>query len=203
MEFLRSICTELNLEFEVFEMVAGHPIGIARWNGTDPSLPSILLNSHTDVVPVDESLWHTDPFAAEMDEAGNIYARGTQDMKCVTIQYLEAIRRLKQLGVEQLKRNIILTFVPDEEIGSKQAFELFIDSEKFRSLNAGVALDEGLASPDESFSVFFGERLPWWVNIRATGPTGHGSRFIEKTAVEKIVWQLDISLANFADALLL
>lgn len=50
---------------------------------------------------------------------------------------------------------------PDEEIGSKQAFELFIETEKFRSLNAGVALDEGLASPDECFSVFFGERLPW------------------------------------------
>ena len=30
-----------------------------------------------------------------MDEHGNIFARGSQDMKCVGMQYLEAIRLLK------------------------------------------------------------------------------------------------------------
>jgi acetylornithine deacetylase/succinyl-diaminopimelate desuccinylase-like protein len=35
---------------------------------------------------VDE-YWHTDPFAAERKD-GKIYGRGTQDMKCVTAQYL-------------------------------------------------------------------------------------------------------------------
>ncbi len=71
----------------------------------------MVLNSHTDVVPVYEvthqslyrshsmgqiSLkncvrllqehWKHDPFAAVKDEHGNIYGRGSQDMKCVTIQ---------------------------------------------------------------------------------------------------------------------
>ena len=36
-----------------------------------------------------------DPFGAVMDEHGNIFARGSQDMKCVGMQYLEAIRLLK------------------------------------------------------------------------------------------------------------
>lgn len=56
--------------------------------GTDTSLKSILLVSHTDVVPVDETKWNHPPFDAVKDENGNIYARGTQDMKSVGIQVL-------------------------------------------------------------------------------------------------------------------
>ena len=65
----------------------------------------------------------------------------------------------------------------------------FLDSQLYKTLPAGIALalDEGLASTTDTFQVFYGERLPWWVNVTATGPTGHGSRFIDHTAVEQIV----------------
>ena len=33
--------------------VSGHPICIATWIGSDPSLQSVCLNSHVDVVPAD------------------------------------------------------------------------------------------------------------------------------------------------------
>lgn len=46
-----------------------------------------------------------------MDNQGNIYARGAQDMKCVGIQYLEAIRRLKKDNVT-VRRTIHILFVP-------------------------------------------------------------------------------------------
>ena len=39
------------------------------------------------------------------------------------------------------------------------------------------------------------ERLPWWVDVTATGNTGHGSRFIENTAVEQIVELANRALA--------
>ncbi len=51
--------------------------------GTQPDLPSVLFNSHYDVVPCDMKLWHYDPFAAIINEEEEIVARGTQDMKCV------------------------------------------------------------------------------------------------------------------------
>ena len=35
--------------------------------------------------------------------------------------------------------------------------------------------------------------MPWWIDVTATGPTGHGSRFIDNTAVEQL-----IELANKA-----
>lgn len=55
--------------------------------------------------------WTHKPFAADIDEKGNIYARGTQDMKSVGIQYLEAIRRLKSKGIA-FRRTIHISFVP-------------------------------------------------------------------------------------------
>jgi aminoacylase len=59
--------------------------------------------------------WTHDPFGAEQDEDGNIYGRGAQDMKSIGIQYIEAIRRLKQKGV-LLKRTVHLSFVPGETL---------------------------------------------------------------------------------------
>ena len=40
------------------------PVVVAKWAGTDESLPIVLLNSHYDVVPVMEEHWNCDPFAA-------------------------------------------------------------------------------------------------------------------------------------------
>ena len=46
--------------------------------GENPQLPSIMLNSHTDVVPAYTEHWECDPFAAVKKENGDIVARGTQ-----------------------------------------------------------------------------------------------------------------------------
>ena len=48
------------------------------WVGAKPDLPSIMLNSHMDVVPVYPSHWECDPFEAHKKENGDIVARGTQ-----------------------------------------------------------------------------------------------------------------------------
>jgi len=53
-------------------------------------------------------------------------------------------------------------------------------------LNIGFALDEGLASADNKIPLFYGERNVFWVKFKCTGNPGHGSRFIENTAAEKV-----------------
>ena len=58
-------------------------------------------------------------------------------------------------------RNIHVTFVPDEEIGGLTGFLPFLDTEEFKSLNVGFALDEGQASPNEEFCFYYTERVPW------------------------------------------
>ncbi|XP_062923825.1 aminoacylase-1B-like [Mobula hypostoma] len=184
-EFLERLGTELGLLCTKIEVSPGYRILILTWEGTDPKLKSILLNSHMDVVPVFEEHWKFDPFSAQKDEEGNIYGRGAQDMKCVTIQYIEAIRRLKLEG-RRFPRTIHLLMVPDEEIGGFNGMDKLIKREEFRALNIGFALDEGLANPGDAFTAFYGERNLWWVTVRCPGSPGHGSRFIENTAGEKL-----------------
>lgn len=52
-EFWRLQAAELGLPFSVYRP-AGKPICVITWQGEDSTLPSIMLNSHMDVVAVDE-----------------------------------------------------------------------------------------------------------------------------------------------------
>ncbi|XP_063147990.1 aminoacylase-1 [Candoia aspera] len=184
-KFLERIASELGLQCLKVEVCPGRVITILTWKGTNPQLRSILLNSHTDVVPVFEEHWQHDPFSAFKDSEGNIYGRGAQDMKCVSIQYIEAIRKLKAEG-RHFSRTIHMSFVPDEEIGGHKGMEIFVKTPEFAALNVGFALDEGLANPSDTFTVFYGEKCPWWIKVKVEGNPGHGSRFIENTAAEKM-----------------
>ncbi|KAJ2352670.1 adenylate cyclase [Coemansia sp. RSA 2618] len=189
--FLERQAQELGLLFWAKEYVAGKPVVILTWIGTQPELPSIILNSHTDVVPVFEEFWTHPPFEASRvaTEAGDdfkIIARGAQDMKIVGHGYLEAVRSMQAQGV-RLRRTLHLVFVPDEEIGGHDGMAKFVESPEFLALNAGFALDEGMANPQPALRVFYGERAPCWVRFVAHGNTGHGSQFIEDTAAEKLV----------------
>merc|ERR1712117_99910 len=105
----------MDLPHMTHECVPGKPILVITWQGSDPSLPSLRLNSHIDVVPVFPEHWTYPPFSAHKDDQGNIYGRGTQDMKCVGIQHLEAVRRLKADG-KTIKRTIHISFVPAGKI---------------------------------------------------------------------------------------
>lgn len=59
--------------------------------------------------------WTHPPFSAEMDTGGNIYGRGAQDMKCVGIQYVEAIRKHLKEG-HRFQRTIHIAFIPGRSL---------------------------------------------------------------------------------------
>ncbi|TXG75110.1 hypothetical protein ES332_1Z014900v1 [Gossypium tomentosum] len=173
-QFILSLAESLSLETQVIEFVQGKPLVILKWPGSDLFLPSILLNSHTDVVPSERSKWDYHPFGAHIDENGNIFARGSQDMKCV-----------KASGF-QPKRSLYLSFVPDEEIGGHDGLEKLAQSDVFKNMNVDIVLDEGLASPNENYRLFYGERMPWWLVIKATGAPGHGAKLYDNSAIENL-----------------
>ncbi|PRQ25218.1 putative N-acyl-aliphatic-L-amino acid amidohydrolase [Rosa chinensis] len=189
-DFILSEASSLSLDSQTLEFVPGKPLLLLKWPGSDPSLPSILLNSHTDVVPAEHDKWAHHPFSAHVDPSGKIYARGSQDMKCVGLQYLEAIRRLKASGFKPT-RTVYLSFVPDEEIGGHDGAEKFAESDVFKALNVGIVLDEGLASPSEHYRAFYAERCPWWLIIKATGAPGHGAKLYDNTAMENILKSIE------------
>lgn len=189
-EFLQSHGNRIGLTSVVKEFVPQKPVLILKWAcqvDCDKKYRSIMLNSHMDVVPVDLSKWNTDPFAAEEDETGKIFARGAQDMKCVGTQYLEAIDQLKQEGFKP-NRDIYVTFVPDEEIGGETGAKQLSESSYFRDeMRVGVAFDEGgpLNEGIGKFMAFYGERQVWWLRFHARGEEGHASSLIKNPATEK------------------
>ena len=81
----------------VEDSLDGHPLVVGSIIGSiigrKPELPQLLLNSHYDVVPVIEENWTVPPFDG-LRRDGRIYGRGTQDMKCVVVSYLHAIKKL-------------------------------------------------------------------------------------------------------------
>ena len=182
--FLVKQADSAGLDWRRYELSPGKPILVISWLGLEPSLPSVLLNSHMDVVPVFPEHWTHPPFSAHKDEAGNIYGRGTQDMKCIGIMHLEAVKRLKCQGTRP-KRTVHITFVPDEEIDGEFGMLGFAKTQYFKDLNVGFSMDEGMASPDDEIPLYYGERNCFWIQVTCLGSPGHGSRFIENTAAEK------------------
>ena len=193
MVLFKECATAAGLQFKEVELVLGHPMAVLTWAGSRPDLPSVILNSHMDVVPVDTDKWTKAPFDASIVD-GKIYARGAQDMKSVGSQYIEAVMRLKATGFVPV-RTIHLLYVPDEEVGGLRGIKMLLGDPLIKALNPGLVLDEGLASPDDKFTVFYGERKIWWLRVTATGAAGHGSRFVEGTAVEKLMRVINSVLA--------
>ncbi|OAE25121.1 hypothetical protein AXG93_3217s1370 [Marchantia polymorpha subsp. ruderalis] len=195
--YLRGIAEDIG-GLETMEVSYGKstykPFLIVTWRGTDPGLPSILLNSHTDVVQADPSNWRHDPFCAFMEENGDIFARGAQDCKDSGMHYLEAIRELKRKSFVPV-RTIHVVYTPDEEIAGEEGFESFVASEQFRGMNVGVAIDEGGATPGDSFRVFRGEKAAWWLTITAFGKSCHGSVMLQNGAIENLIKSMNSIMA--------
>lgn len=86
----------------------------------------------------------------------------------------------------------------------------FVQSEEFRDLNVGLALDEADANPGEEFLLYYGEKSTWRnlirfqflekktcdtkfileIHLHCPGKPGHGSLLLEDTAGEKVAYIL-------------
>ncbi|KAK1287666.1 hypothetical protein QJS10_CPB19g01807 [Acorus calamus] len=196
-DFLTSLATSAGLETLTLEFSPGKPLLLLTCRGSDPTLPSILLNSHIDSVPAEPLKWLHPPFSASNVD-GRIFARGSQDDKCLAIQYIEALRVLKSDPSFAPLRTVHVSLVPDEEIGGRDGMGAFANSEAFDALNVGFVLDEGQASPTDEFRVFYADRSPWSLVVRAVGPPGHGARMYDGSAAENLMESVE-AIARFRE----
>src|SRR3954449_4092303 len=72
---------------------------VATVGAGDGSRPTLLVNGHLDVVPVDRDAWSHDPFGGEVRD-GRMYGRGTSDMKGGIASAIEALSTLRRAGRE-------------------------------------------------------------------------------------------------------
>ncbi len=73
----------------------------------------VLLNGHTDVVPVEGQIWDTDPFTLTR-KGDRLYGRGSVDMKGFLACVLASVPQFKAAG---LQKPVHIAFSYDEETG--------------------------------------------------------------------------------------
>jgi acetylornithine deacetylase len=107
----------------VRDYLAGHGVEshlVENEDGTKASLYAtvgpmreggVVLSGHTDVVPVDDQDWHSDPFEV-VERDGRLHGRGTCDMKSF---YAIALALVPEM--QRLRRPVHFALSYDEEVG--------------------------------------------------------------------------------------
>src|SRR6185503_2671182 len=179
-DFLIDILKREGIPVTRYESGPGRSIVLARLKGSGTGGKAILLESHMDVVPTDPSRWSADPFGAQIAD-GRMWGRGTIDMKGIGTSYLYAFIMLHRLQVP-LTRDVLLLFVPDEEVGGAMGAE-WMRKNHYAELDPEYVIDEGGFGSREMFTagkLVFGisvaEKKIMWLKLRAEGVAGHGSQ---------------------------
>jgi len=96
---------------------------------------SLLLNGHTDVIPVGNGEgWSDNPWSAKI-ENGRIYGRGSCDMKSGVASHVLAVKYLKELGLTP-KGDVMINVVIDEEVSGHGTLDTVIRGYK---ADAGIS----------------------------------------------------------------
>lgn len=126
----------------------------------------IVLSGHSDVVPVTDQEWSSDPFVM-VERDGNLFGRGTCDMK----GFIAAtIAMAPQFAAAKLTRPLHFAFTYDEEVGCLGAAQLAEDLER-RGLKPSLAI---IGEPT-SMRIIEGHKGCCEYTTRFQGFAGHGS----------------------------
>lgn len=126
----------------------------------------VVLSAHTDVVPVDDQDWHSDPFSPEVRD-GRLYGRGSADMK----SYLGVIlTRLPELTSARLAEPVHLALTHDEEVGCIGGARLVQDVQRL-----GLRPHTCIVGEPTSMRIIRGHKSINLIEVTFTGIAAHSS----------------------------
>ena len=177
-DLLTQLLEGAGLDVARYEAAPGRVSLVARIEGTDPTAPSLCLNGHTDVVPVNPDTWRHDPFGGELID-GEVWGRGAIDMLGLTASMAVTMRHLADSDFRP-KGDLVFFAVADEESGSKFGAQWMADNHA-DVITTDYVLTEngGLHGGSESAPVVtmrVGEKGVAWQRLRVRGTPGHGSQ---------------------------
>jgi succinyl-diaminopimelate desuccinylase len=162
LELVSAIATELEtsgLNMALIGSADRPSLGVR--GGADPM---VLLNGHTDTVPVDDATkWRFDPFAAVIED-GFVHGRGACDMKGgLAIQVAVA----QWLAARDMADGLVLHFAMGEERGEPGTEDL---------LAAGYKAPLGVVLEPTELRLGIAQRGLVTLRITISGRAGHASR---------------------------
>ena len=199
-------CLERILKREgIFSLryVANEPSGLinllARFPGTTVGMKPLLILAHMDTVQAVPSRWKFPPFDAGIRE-GEMWGRGTLDMKGQLVIALETVLNMKRGGYRP-ERDVLMLFDCDEETGGESGAAWMV-RHHYADLNPEFVLDEGAPGSNglytgdgrTVFGVAVDEKKVLWLRVTATGDPGHGSMPGKRNAPAKLA----IAMAKIA-----
>lgn len=150
---------------DIFHDETGHKANLFATIGPEID-GGIVLSGHSDVVPVAEQNWTSDPFEM-VERDGNLYGRGACDMK----GFIATAVAMAPVFAEKITgRPVHFAFTYDEETGCFGARAL-VDSLARKGIRPGVAL---IGEPT-SMRIIEGHKGCYEYSTHFTGMAGHGS----------------------------
>ncbi len=174
------------------------PSVIARWEGTDQSLPPLLVHGHLDVVPAKAEEWSVDPFAGVISD-GCVWGRGAVDMKDMDAMVLATVEDAIERGARP-RRTIVLAFFADEEAGGVRGSHHVVTErpDLFDGVQQALSEVGGYSvtlSGKRAYMIQTGEKGLMWLRLTAQGRAGHGSHVNHDNAIVKLARAL-VSLGD-------
>jgi acetylornithine deacetylase len=160
-EYLRALGARCEVSFDP----SGQKANLFATFGPDGD-GGLVLSGHSDVVPVVDQPWTTDPFVMQRHE-GRLYGRGACDMKGFIACALALAPEIAQW---RLSRPVHIVLTYDEETGCFGARAL-VDELRARGLRPATAI---LGEPT-MMRVITGHKGCYEYTTRITGCEGHGS----------------------------
>jgi acetylornithine deacetylase len=135
----------------------------------------VILSGHTDVVPVAGQDWQTNPFELTDKGDGNLYGRGSCDMKGFLACCLAV---LPYMAKAKLKTPIYFAFSYDEEIGCLAAPALI---KHFQATYKETAKYAIIGEPS-MLQPIIGQKGIHILDISVNGSAGHSSRIKQEVS---------------------
>lgn len=186
-EYIRDVLEAQGIEVEMLATDPDRPNVIARLKGNGNKKP-LLIMAHTDVVNVDPEKWTFPPFSATVDD-GYVYGRGAVDDKDNLASALMVMLELKRQNV-QLERDVIFLAESGEEGATEFGIE-FIVNNHFDRIESEFCLAEGGSVARVNREVQYAgvqtvEKIPYRIELKATGVAGHGSVPLQSNSVVRL-----------------
>ncbi|WP_375264879.1 acetylornithine deacetylase [Planktotalea sp.] len=164
-DYLATRLSDVGAQVDIMKDPTGSKANLFATLGPDID-GGIVLSGHSDVVPVSDQNWSSDPFKM-LEAKGHLYGRGTCDMK----GFIAACLAMAPTFAQQARaRPLHFAFTYDEETGCIGAGHL-AESLKQRNLKPGLAI---IGEPT-SMRIIEGHKGCYEYSTRFQGLEGHGS----------------------------
>jgi acetylornithine deacetylase/succinyl-diaminopimelate desuccinylase-like protein len=176
-ELLAGLLGDAGFEVSLLGRTEERPNLVARLRG-EADGPTLCLLSHVDTVLADPDDWQRDPWSGEVVD-GELWGRGSQDMKSQTAAEVVAAVALAGEGFRPAHGDLLVVCVADEETGGGEG-AIWLTEHHPDEVRCDMLLNEGAGAvipygDERLFGVCVAEKGVFRFTIVTDGVAGHAS----------------------------